>query len=112
MQCRITVDECTVWRAVRGKGGHRIHVPVTPRLKLDTMVYRLALAKLRDNERQFVWADAWIPEHYRSRIPILDSKWIAQGVYRAKAFIDDNRKTLAPFLASGLEEMDVSEEAA
>ncbi|BCQ23137.1 hypothetical protein NK8_12620 [Caballeronia sp. NK8] len=78
---------------------------------LETMVYRLALPKVQSKDRPFVWVDAWIPEDRREGIPILDDAWIEPGVYRIRAYVDDNRKTLGPFLASGMNEMDVRETA-
>lgn len=73
------------------------------------MVYRLALPRVQSKDRPFVWVDAWIPEDRRAGIPILDEAWIEPGVYRTRAYIDDNKNTLAPFLESGLNEMEVGE---
>jgi hypothetical protein len=67
---------------------------------------------VQNTTRPFVWVDAWIPEDRRAGIPILDDAWVEPGVYRTRAFVDDNSKTLAPFLASGMNEMDVRETTA
>jgi hypothetical protein len=76
---------------------------------LETTVNRLGLPKVQNKERPFVWVDAWIPEDRRKGIPIMDHAWVEPGVYRTRAYVDDNRKTLAPFLASGMTEMTVTE---
>jgi hypothetical protein len=75
-------------------------------------VLRVALPKRQSDDLPFVIVDVWIPEEKRGGIPVLDPKWIEPGVYRTMALIKKNRRTLAPFLASGLQEIDLREEAA
>jgi hypothetical protein len=58
-----------------------------------------------------VIVDAWIREDLRGGIPVLDPAWVSPGVYRTRAYVKKNRWTLGPFLASGMNEMDVRETA-
>ena len=105
---RIPTD--TRWRTPRGRNGKRYAVePFQLTAALETRVYRLARPTVQHTTRPFVWVDAWIPEDRRSGIPVLDDAWVRAGVYRTRAFIDDNKKTLAPFLESGLDEMEVGD---
>jgi hypothetical protein len=46
-------------------------------------------------------ADAFIPPHHRKSILGPRSKWIDDEYRRCLVYIQDNRKTLAPFIASG-----------
>ncbi len=110
MRCLIRIPSETRWRTPRGRNGRRYAVePFRLTSALETAVYRLALPKVQNTMQPFVWVDAWIPEDRREGIPIRDDGWIEPGVYRTRALIADNRKTLAPFLASGMDEMDVRE---
>ncbi|SAK69607.1 gp64 [Caballeronia pedi] len=81
-------------------------------VEFETTVYRIALPFAQSEIEPFVWVDAFIPEDRRGGIPILSSDWVAPGVYRTRASIKKNRKSFALFLASGLREMDVTEELA
>lgn len=113
MRCLIRIPTHTGWRTRRGRNGKRYAMePFRMTASLETMVYRLALPKVQSKDRPFVWVDAWIPEDRRAGIPILDDAWVEPGVYRTRAFVDDNSKTLAPFLASGMNEMDLRETTA
>jgi len=112
VRCLIRIPTDTRWRTPRGRNGKRYAVePFQLTAALETTVYRVALPKVQNTIRPFVWVDAWIPEDRRAGIPVLDDGWVEAGVYRTRAFIDDNSKTLAPFLASGMNEMDVRETA-
>ena len=48
-----------------------------------------------------VEADAFIPEQYRGQISGQRDRWITPEIRRCVVMVADNRKTLAPFLASG-----------
>jgi len=110
VRCLIRIPTHTGWRTPRGRNGKRYALePFRLTAALETMVYRLALPRVQSKDRPFVWVDAWIPEDRRAGIPILDEAWIEPGVYRIRAYIDDNKNTLAPFLESGLNEMEVGE---
>ncbi|GGD63254.1 hypothetical protein [Caballeronia grimmiae] len=113
MRCLIYIPSTTHWRTPRSRSGRR-YAPerVTSDFLIETTVYRIALPKTQNRLLPYVLVDAWIPEDNRKGIPILDPAWIEPGIYRTRALIKHNVKTLAPFLASGLEEMDVSKEAA
>jgi hypothetical protein len=79
--------------------------------KIETTVYRVALVDGgRDPKR--VWVDAWVPEHRRGGFIPGDLSWLGDGIYRTYAYVDDNRNTLAAFLASGDLEWDVREQTA
>jgi hypothetical protein len=71
------------------------------------MVYRLERVMYQHRGPLFVYAEAWIPEHHRTGFLPGDLSWIGDGIYRAKAYVEFNRNTLAPFLASGDLEWDV-----
>ncbi|WP_244107995.1 hypothetical protein [Burkholderia diffusa] len=71
---------------------------------IDATVFRIA--RIATVKRQLIAAvevDAFIPEMYRSRLPQVDGRWIVPGVFRAKAYVLQNKKSevLAQFLASG-----------
>lgn len=71
---------------------------------IDATVFRIA--RIATVKRQLIAAvevDAFIPEMYRSRLPLVDGRWVGQGVFRAKAYVLQNKKcdVLARFLASG-----------
>lgn len=112
MRCLIHIPQSTRWHTPRGRNGRR-YAAERFRLTfpLETTVYRVALPKIQSRLQPYVVVDAWIPEDRRSGFPILDPGWIEPGVYRTHARIDENAKTLAPFLESGLMEMDVREAA-
>jgi len=55
-------------------------------------------------------ADAFIPPHYRKSICGPRSKWIDDEYRRCIVYIQDNRKTLAPFITSDELELDVREQ--
>ncbi|WP_250507652.1 hypothetical protein [Caballeronia sp. GAFFF3] len=80
-------------------------------IQFQTMAHRIALPAKQNELEPFVWADVWIPEDRRGGLPILDPNWVAPGVYRTRVAIRPNKTTLAPFLASGKNEMDVRETA-
>ena len=112
MQVLIRVPTDTRWRTPRGRNGKRYLLePFRLTTQFETRAYRVALPKLQSTDRPFVVVDAWIPEDRRSGIPIWDDAWVKDkpGVYRTRAYIDENKKTLAPFLESGLNEMEVGE---
>jgi hypothetical protein len=46
-------------------------------------------------------ADAFIPEHYRGQIGGHRSAWLTPEIRRCFVFVEDNRKSLRPFLESG-----------
>ena len=48
-----------------------------------------------------VEVDAWIPEARRRGVDAPKGAWVGDGVLRTRARIDQNRKSLAPLLASG-----------
>lgn len=58
----------------------------------------------------FIHADVDLPEKYEKYAS--DQTRNADGTYRVKVIVNHNAKTLAPFLASGLKELDVSKEVA
>ncbi|RQV20644.1 hypothetical protein DF039_12450 [Burkholderia cenocepacia] len=71
---------------------------------LDATVFRIA--RIATVKRQLITAvevDAFIPEMHRSRMPKVDPRWIAPGVFRTKAYVYRNQKSreLGRFLASG-----------
>ncbi|CAL8476423.1 protein of unknown function (plasmid) [Caballeronia sp. S22] len=110
MRCLIRIPTHTGWRTPRGRNGKRYAMERFQLTQmLETSVYRLALPGVQSATRPFVWVDAWIPENRRAGIPILDDAWIEPGVYRTRAYVEDNPKTLAPFLASGMAEIDLRE---
>lgn len=109
MQCLIQIPGSVHY--YHPKRGSRTRQKVVLTQPLLTTVYHLRLPRKQDEEEPFVWVDAWIPEDRRGAIPILDDAWVAPGVLRAKAVIKRNRWTLAPFLESGMNEMDVRETA-
>lgn len=76
--------------------------------KISTTVYRIARVE-GDSGPLRIWVDAWIPEHHRDGFVPGDLAWIAEGVCRTYAYVDDNGKTLAPFISSGDLEWDVRE---
>lgn len=77
--------------------------------RIETTVYRLERVMYEHRGPRFVYAEAWIPEHYRSGFLPGDLDWVGDGIYRAKAPIEFNSTTLAAFLASGDLEWDVRE---
>lgn len=85
----------------RGSGG----IVICERTRtIDATVFRIA--RIATVKRQLVAAvevDAFIPEMYRSRLPRVDGRWVRPGVFRAKAYVLQNKKcdVLARFLASG-----------
>lgn len=76
---------------------------------IETTVYRIALPTVQDPEQPYVLADAVVLEKDAAGIPLLSDKWVAPGIYRAIAYINRNRRSLAPFLASGARELDLKE---
>jgi hypothetical protein len=112
MRLEVRIPSDTRWITPRGRNGKRYAMEKYQReVQFETTAYRVALPAKQNVLEPYVWADVWIPEAYRSGLPILDPKWIEAGVYRARVSIERNRKTLAPFLESGLMEMDVREAA-
>lgn len=85
----------------RGSGG----IVICERTRtIDATVFRIA--RIATVKRQLIAAvevDAFIPEMYRSRLPQIDGRWVEPGVFRAKAYVLQNKKcgVLAQFLASG-----------
>ncbi|MGP8437165.1 hypothetical protein ACT2FY_13025 [Paraburkholderia fungorum] len=79
--------------------------------RIETTVYRLERVMYEHRGPRFVYADAWIPEHHRGGFIPGDLDWVGDGIYRAKAYVEFNRTTLAPFVASGDLEWDVKEMA-
>jgi len=79
---------------------------------IDATVFRIA--RIATVKRQLIAAvevDAFIPEMYRSRLPQVDGRWIEPGVFRAKAYVLQNKKceVLVQFLQSGALEIDLRE---
>lgn len=107
MQCLIHIPGSVHY--YQPKRGPRTRQKVVLTQTLQTTVYHLRLPARQNEEEPFVWVDAWIPEDRRGAIPILDDAWVEPGVYRTKAVIKENRWTLAPFLDSGMTEMNVRE---
>ncbi|WP_345815310.1 hypothetical protein AAGS40_23345 [Paraburkholderia sp. PREW-6R] len=68
--------------------------------KIETMVYRIERMD-RDVGPPRIRVDAWIPEHHRDGFLPGDLNWVGDGIYRTYAYLQDNRTTLGPFLASG-----------
>lgn len=56
-----------------------------------------------------VEADAFIPEHRRRGLDVRASRWVTPEILRVNVWVAENRKTLAPFLASGDREWDLRE---
>jgi hypothetical protein len=79
--------------------------------RIETMVYRLERVMYEHRGPRFVYAEAWIPEHHRGGFLPGDLDWVSEGIYRARAFVEYNRTTLAPFVESGDFEWDVREAA-
>jgi hypothetical protein len=81
------------------------------RLKaINTTVYRLIGPDSRiDGGLPAIRVHAWIPEHHRGAIAPNDLAWVSDGVLLCRAYLRDNKQTLAPFLASGDLEWDVRE---
>ncbi|WJF91986.1 hypothetical protein QS306_14535 [Paraburkholderia bonniea] len=65
----------------------------------------------RTGSPEWVEVDAWIPERYRASIRATDPRWVEPGVYRTRAAIRGNERTLAPFLGSGDAQWDIPEAA-
>lgn len=107
MLCLVEIPLKATWHRGRGKDKSMHKVEFTQ--SLVTMVHRVAQPYRQSKDQPFVWVDAFIPEDRRDGIPVFDDRWIKPGIYRCKAPIKRNRKTLAPFLESGLKEMDVRE---
>lgn len=55
----------------------------------------------------FIMADVDLPEQYKENASELRRN--PDGTYRVEVIVNHNKKSLAPFLASGLSEMDVRE---
>ena len=55
----------------------------------------------------YMRADVDLPEKYREHA--MQSGWNKDGTYRVEVVVNHNRKTLAPFIASGDFEWDVKE---
>ncbi|HIC7213970.1 hypothetical protein [Burkholderia stabilis] len=93
----------------RGSGG----MVICERTRtIDATVFRIArIATVRRQLVAAVEVDAFIPEMYRSRLPQVDGRWIEPGVFRAKAYVLQNKKceALAQFLESGAMEIDLRE---
>lgn len=85
----------------RGSGG----IVICERTRtIDATVFRiLRIATVKRQLIAAVEVDAFIPEMHRSRLPSVDGRWVAPGVFRAKAYVLQNKKSevLAQFLASG-----------
>lgn len=56
-----------------------------------------------------IYVDAIVPPDDRIRIDERDPRWMPDGSFRTTVLVRQNAKTLAPFLESGLSEMDVRE---
>lgn len=85
----------------RGAGGIVFHERTR---EIDATVFRIA--RIATVKRQLITAvevDAFIPEMHRSRIPKVDPRWIAPGVFRTRAYVHRNQKSreLGQFLESG-----------
>ncbi|MBW0450860.1 hypothetical protein [Paraburkholderia phenoliruptrix] len=79
---------------------------------ITTTVYKLIGPPRRiDCDLPTIYVHAWIPEHHRGGIAANDPGWVEEGVFVCRAVVKDNRHTLAPFLASGVHELDVREMA-
>lgn len=70
-------------------------------------IRRIFIAGQRDEVA--IEADAFIPAHYRKSICGPRSKWINDEYRRCIVYIQDNRKTLAEFVASGELERQIEE---
>ncbi|SDR18797.1 hypothetical protein SAMN05443245_3417 [Paraburkholderia fungorum] len=79
--------------------------------KIETTVYRVALVNNEPGPKR-VRVDVWVPEHHRGGFIPGDLSWVGDGIYRTFAYVDENRNTLAAFLASGDQEWDVREQEA
>lgn len=91
----------------RGSGGM---VTYERTRTIDATVFRIA--RIVTVKRQLIAAvevDAFIPEMHRSRLPAVDGRWVEPGVFRAKAYVLQNKNSalLAQFMASGDHEWDV-----
>ena len=95
----------------RGSGG----LVICERTRtIDATIFRLM--RIATVKRQLVAAvevHAFIPEMHRSRIPKVDGRWIEPGVFRAKAYVLQNKKSevLERFLASGDHQWDVTDKS-
>ncbi|KVF22926.1 hypothetical protein WJ06_10230 [Burkholderia cepacia] len=92
-----------VYSSSRKRGGGGIVFYERTR-EIDATVFRIA--RIATVKRQLISAvevDAFIPEMHRSRIPQIDPRWVAPGVFRTKAYVYRNRKSreLGQFLESG-----------
>ncbi|PZW94285.1 hypothetical protein DFS13_120144 [Burkholderia sp. 28_3] len=72
--------------------------------EIDATVFRIA--RIATVKRQLITAvevDAFIPEMHRGRMPKVDPRWVAPGVFRTKAYVYRNQKSreLAQFMDSG-----------
>lgn len=78
---------------------------------VETTVTRIFPRESRDDWKGFfIWVAAVVPDKYREGMRALDARWMPDGTFRAQAIVKDNAKTLAPYLASGHEEIDVREQ--
>jgi hypothetical protein len=55
--------------------------------------------------RGYIWADIVIPDELKPHVSV--AGFNADGTIRVQVWVNTHRKTLAPFFASGLDEMDV-----
>jgi hypothetical protein len=72
-------------------------------VSFETTVTKL----IRTDSVSTIRAHGFMPEKYRSKT--FERYYHADGTYSFEVWINHNSKTLAPFLASGLKEMDVTE---
>jgi len=91
--------------------GRAAYVTYEKTRKIETTVYRVARDASDYRGPRQVLVDAWIPEQHRAGFLPGDLNWVGDGIYRARAYVNENRTTLAPFLASGDPEWDVREVA-
>lgn len=69
---------------------------------IETQVHRIELPERHDAQKPFVWAHAVVLPKDAVGISTQSDGWIRPGVFRAKAYVKDNARTLASLLASGV----------
>lgn len=95
----------------------RLRLPSTwqgRRWKEDYEIFECVVVRIRGPEKTFthgkhgatyIHADVDLPDKYRT--PKLLDLWNPDGTYPVEVIVNHNRRTLAPFLASGDLEWDV-----